>query len=100
MRHIVQRYVAECAIYQTHQYSNLSPVGLLQPIKIPTQIWKDLSMDFIEGLPLSRGVNVILLWFETSLYCIKCGKEVCSGSDTASWISQVDDLCKRQNLSH
>lgn len=35
------------------------PYGLLQPFPTPTQVWEDISMDFITNLPLSSNKTII-----------------------------------------
>lgn len=61
MRRDVQQYVASCFDCQTTKYSTQKPAGLLQPLPIPSQVWDDVSMDFITGLPQSRGFTEIMV---------------------------------------
>ncbi|MCH85656.1 hypothetical protein A2U01_0006505, partial [Trifolium medium] len=61
MKNTVQEYVKACDICQRQKYLTSSPGGLLQPLPIPDRIWEDLSMDFITGLPKSKGYEAILV---------------------------------------
>ncbi|KAG9458686.1 hypothetical protein H6P81_003194 [Aristolochia fimbriata] len=55
----IYRFVAECDICQRQKYQATSPAGLLQPLPVPERVWEDISMDFITGLPRSRGHDTI-----------------------------------------
>ena len=53
--------VVECDTYQRHKGETTLLPRLLEHLPIPTRIWTDISMDFIDELPTSRGKTVILV---------------------------------------
>jgi len=57
---LVQDLVRSCTTCQRNKTETLQPAGLLQPLDVPSQVWADISMDFIEGLPKVAGKSVIL----------------------------------------
>ena len=59
-RAIVRDFVRSCTTCQRNKTEALHPAGLLQPLPVPSQVWSDISMDFIEGLPKVHGKSVIL----------------------------------------
>ncbi|KAK1607721.1 hypothetical protein QYE76_031394 [Lolium multiflorum] len=57
---LVRDWVRACVTCQRNKTETLRPAGLLQPLDVPSQVWADISMDFIEGLPKVGGKSVIL----------------------------------------
>lgn len=57
----VKKFVDSCAVCQSTKYSTQRPAGLLQPLPVPSQVWEDVFMDFITGLPSSRGYTTIMV---------------------------------------
>jgi hypothetical protein len=61
MKQSIKKFIRECLVCQQNKQENTSRAGLLQPLPIPNRIWSDISLDFVEGLPLSHGHSVILV---------------------------------------
>ncbi|XP_061353556.1 uncharacterized protein LOC133298304 [Gastrolobium bilobum] len=61
MRKDVKSFVRECQICQQVKYETSKSSGLLQPLPIPEGVFEELSMDFITGLPTSKGFTTILV---------------------------------------
>lgn len=59
LRQDVGRWVRECGICQQVKGETVKSPGLLQPLNIPQEPWRDIAMDFITGLPKSKGFEVI-----------------------------------------
>jgi hypothetical protein len=59
-RALVQDWVRMCSTCQRNKTESLQPAGLLRSLDVPSQVWVDISMDFIEGLPKVNGKSVIL----------------------------------------
>lgn len=58
---VVRDFVRACATCQRNKTETLHPAGLLQPLAVPTAVWADISLDFVEGLLKVNGKSVILM---------------------------------------
>jgi hypothetical protein len=61
MKQDIRNFVAECEVCQRNKGETVKYLGTLQPLLIPPTIWKDISMDFITGLPKSGNKSVIMV---------------------------------------
>ena len=57
----IEKFVAECLVFQQNKVETIKTLGLLQPLSIPSQRWEEVSMDFITGLPKYEGKSVIMV---------------------------------------
>lgn len=57
----VKKVVSACKVCQASKNETVASPGLLQSFPVPGEVWLDISMDFITGLPKSGGKNVILV---------------------------------------
>jgi hypothetical protein len=48
MKEWVKIFIRECEVCQRHKVETTMPSGLLQPLPIPTKVWAEISMDFID----------------------------------------------------
>ena len=60
MRQDVKEYVAACTVCARSKASHQAPSGLLQPLPVPSRPWSHVALDFVTGLPPSRGMTVVL----------------------------------------
>jgi hypothetical protein len=61
MKQYIADRVAICPVCQISKTECVHYPGLLDPLLIPNSKWSELSMDFIEGLPKSKGKDLILV---------------------------------------
>jgi len=59
-RAVVRDFIRACSTCQRNKTEALHAAGLLQPLDVASQIWADIAMDFVEGLPKVNGKNIIL----------------------------------------
>jgi len=61
MKEIIQDFVKSCSVCQQAKVEHVKVPSLLQPLPVPDEAWSVISLDFIEGLPISIRYNCILV---------------------------------------
>lgn len=86
MRREVKCFVQECDVCQRNKGETIASPGFLQPLLIPSLIWSCIFMDFVEGLPLSLGKEVLFV-----VNCLTKYGHFCALSHpyTAATVAQV-----------
>jgi transposase InsO family protein len=70
MRRLVQEFVRACSTCQRYKSEHLHSAGLLLPLPVPSAVWADIALDFVEALPRVNGKTVILFVVDRfSKYC-------------------------------
>jgi hypothetical protein len=61
MKSAVHDFVQSCLTCQMAKPDRTKSLGLLQPLHVPTGEWHTITLDFVEGLPLSGHANCIMV---------------------------------------
>ena len=61
MKKLVHQLVQHCDICKQSKAERVPYPGLLQALSAPHVPWQDITMDFIEGLPKSKGKDTIMV---------------------------------------
>lgn len=61
MRKDILQFVRNCTVCLQAKSDRAHYLGLLEPLPAPDSAWEIVSMDFIEGLPMSENANTILV---------------------------------------
>ena len=53
--------IREYGVCQQMKHETCKPAGLLQPLPIPHKPWIAVSMDFVNGLPISQRLDTVMV---------------------------------------
>nr|XP_054587779.1 uncharacterized protein LOC129153052 [Nothobranchius furzeri] len=55
----VKEYISACQVCARSKANNQPPHSLLCPLPVPSRPWSHIALDFVTGLPISKGFNSI-----------------------------------------
>jgi hypothetical protein len=100
MKQDVLTFVAEFDVCQHKKGETIKSPSTLKPLQIPLDIWRDISMDCIVGLPKSRNRSVIMVVVDPiSNYAHFCALEHLFIASTLAQIF-IDRIFKLHGMPH
>lgn len=57
----IKEFVSACSTCARAKGNNRPPSGLLQPLPFPGRPWSHIALDFVNGLPSSQDITVVLM---------------------------------------
>jgi hypothetical protein len=79
MKEIVTKYVKGCVMCSTFNTTNRK-LGQYSPLHVPSHPWESISMDFVGGLPMTKGVHdylyVVVDRFNKMCILMPCRKKI------------------------
>jgi hypothetical protein len=87
MKQDIHNFVAKCDVCQCNKGETVKSPGTLQLLPILLSLWKDISMDFITGLPKMGNKSIIMVVVDRlSKYAHFCALQ---HSFIASMVAQI-----------
>ena len=59
MQEFIKKYICNCNTCKCSKGSRFKKQGIFQPLLVPDQMWQDISIDFVTGIPAVKGANAI-----------------------------------------
>jgi hypothetical protein len=79
MKAIVTKYVKGCVMRSTCKPTNIK-LGLYSSLPVPSHPWESISMDFVGGLPMSKGGHdyfyIVVDRFSNMCILMPCKKKI------------------------
>jgi hypothetical protein len=100
MKQYIHNFVIECDVCQCNKGETIKSLDTLQPLPIPLSTWRDISMDFITGLPKYGNKSFIMVVvYRLSKYSHFCALQ---HPFTTSTVAQIfmDRVFKIHGMSH
>ena len=86
MTKMIEDYIQGCDLCQRSKARTHAPYGPLVPLHTPDRKWSHISYDFITKLPLSKGMDTIMVIvdrFSKGIHLVACKEEGLTGEVAA-----------------